>query len=110
MSARTAAAPIGVGVRSIDRRLRIQAFVVAWLLALGVWQLATLISDGWVPSLARIATAFLEDVQSAEVWGGILITFRRILVTFSAATAIGIALGTAMGLNRRIAAFFRPTS
>ena len=108
MSARNVAAPIGVDARSVDRLRGIQAFVVASLLALGVWQLATLISDGWVPSLARIATAFVEDVRSGEVWGEIWITFRRIVVTFSAATAIGIALGTAIGLSRRIAAFFRP--
>jgi NitT/TauT family transport system permease protein len=98
----------GVGLRSRERGRRIQAFVVAWLLALGVWQLATLVSDGWVPSLGRIAAAFLEDVTTAQVWVDIWITLRRIFVTFSAATAIGIALGVAIGLSRRIAAFFRP--
>jgi ABC-type nitrate/sulfonate/bicarbonate transport system permease component len=98
----------GVGLRSRERGRRIQAFVVAWLLALGVWQLATLGSDGWVPSLGRIAAAFVEDVTTAQVWVDISITLRRIFVTFSAATAIGIALGVAIGLSRRIAAFFRP--
>lgn len=107
----TAAAPVavgGVGLRSRERSRRIQTFIVAWLLALGVWQFATFISDGWVSSLARIAAAFLEDVTTARVWAEIWITFRRILVTFSAATAIGIALGVAVGLSRRVAAFFRP--
>lgn len=105
------AAPIavgGVGLRSRKRSLRIQASIVAWLLALGVWQVATLVSGGWVPSLDRIALAFLEDLTTAQVWADIWVTFRRILVTFSAATVIGVALGVAMGLNRRIAAFFRP--
>lgn len=107
----TAAAPSrvqGVGLLSRDTGRRIQAFVVSSLLALGVWQLATFISDGWVPSLARIFTAFLEDATTAGVWTEVWITFRRILISFSAATAIGIALGIAMGLSRRIAAFFRP--
>ena len=105
------AAPIavgGVGLRSRKRSLRIQASIVAWLLALGVWQVATLVSGGWVPSLDRIALAFLEDLTTAQVWADIWVTFRRILVTFSAATVIGVALGVAMGLNRRIAAFLRP--
>lgn len=98
----------GVGSPSRERSRRIQAFVVASVLALGVWQLATLISDGWVPSLARIGAAFVEDLTTAQIWAEILVTFRRILVTFSAATVIGVALGVAIGLSRRIAAFFRP--
>jgi NitT/TauT family transport system permease protein len=96
------------GLLSSDRRRRINAFVVASLIALGVWQAATIISDGWVPSLARIAAAFVEDATTADVWAEIWITFRRILITFSVATAIGIGLGIAMGLSRKIAAFFRP--
>jgi len=91
-----------------DRVRRAQAFFVASLIALGIWQLATLISDGWVPSLARISTAFIEDATTLEVWGQIWITFRRILISFSAATVIGITLGVAMGLSRRVTAFFRP--
>jgi ABC-type nitrate/sulfonate/bicarbonate transport system permease component len=98
----------GAGLLSSDRRRRINAFVVASLIALGVWQAATIISDGWVPSLARIAAAFVEDATTADVWAEIWITFRRILITFSAATAIGVGLGIAMGLSRKIAAFFRP--
>jgi NitT/TauT family transport system permease protein len=98
----------GAGVLMSERRRRIHAFVVASLIALGVWQAATIISDGWVPSLARIAAAFVEDATTADVWAEISITFRRILITFSAATAIGIGLGIAMGLSRKIAAFFRP--
>lgn len=98
----------GVGLRSPATGRRVQAFIVASLLALAVWQAATFISDGWVPSLARIASALVEDVTTAEIWGEIWITFRRILITFTAATGIGVALGIAIGLSRPIAAFFRP--
>ncbi|HEX6208392.1 MAG TPA: hypothetical protein VF058_08560, partial [Actinomycetota bacterium] len=103
-----ATARAGGMLRSRDRVERAQAFVVASLLALAIWQSATLISDGWVPSLARIFTAFVEDATTLDVWGQIWITFRRILITFSAATVIGIVLGVAMGLSRRVTAFFRP--
>ena len=98
----------GAGVLLSDRRRRVYAFVVASLIALGVWQVATIISDGWVPTLAGIALAFVEDATNADVWAEIWITFRRILIAFAAATVIGIGLGIAMGLSRRIAAFFRP--
>lgn len=108
MTTAPAIAVEGVGLRSRERSRRVQAFIVASLLALGVWQLATFVSDGWVPSLGRIAAAFLEDLTTVQVWAEIWVTFRRILVTFSAATVIGVGLGVAIGLSRRIAAFFRP--
>jgi NitT/TauT family transport system permease protein len=91
-----------------ERRQRAQAFVVASLIALGVWQVATLISGGWVPSLWRIMKALGEDATTANIYAEMWITFRRILVTFAAATAIGIGLGVAMGLSGRVSAFFRP--
>jgi ABC-type nitrate/sulfonate/bicarbonate transport system permease component len=87
---------------------RAQAFAVAALLALGVWQLATFVSDGWVPSLAEIGTAFAEDATTPSVYAEMWITFRRILIAFAGATTVGIALGVAMGLSRRLTAFFRP--
>ena len=90
------------------RLRRVQAFAVAALLALGVWQLATFVSDGWVPSLAEIGTAFTEDATTPSVYAEMWITFRRILIAFAGATTVGIALGVAMGLSRRVTAFFRP--
>jgi NitT/TauT family transport system permease protein len=90
------------------RLRRAQAFAVAALLALGVWQLATFVSDGWVPSLAEIGTAFTEDATTPSVYAEMWITFRRILIAFAGATTVGIALGVAMGLSRRVTAFFRP--
>jgi len=91
-----------------ERRQRIQAFVVAWLLALGVWQITTFISGGWVPSLWRIFEALGEDATTANIYAEMWITLRRIFISFGAATAIGIGLGVAMGLSRRVTAFFRP--
>ena len=91
-----------------DRLRRAQAFGVAALLALAVWQLATVISDGWVPSLAEIGGAFVEDATTPSVYAEVGITFRRILIAFVGATTVGIALGVAMGLSRRVTAFFRP--
>lgn len=91
-----------------NRLRRAQGFAVAVILALIVWQLATFISDGWVPSLAEIAIAFVEDATDPTVYAEIAITLRRILIAFVGATALGIALGVAMGLSRRITAFFRP--
>ncbi|MGH2693647.1 MAG: ABC transporter permease [Actinomycetota bacterium] len=85
-----------------------QAFLVALFLALAVWQLATLVSDGWVPSLAQIFGALIEDLQDSLTYESIFITFRRILIAFVASTLIGVLIGVGMGLNKRVEAFFRP--
>jgi ABC-type nitrate/sulfonate/bicarbonate transport system permease component len=104
MEVRTARVPL---LRP-ERLRRAQAFVVAALLALAVWQLATFMSDGWVPSLSEIGTAFAEDVTTPLTYQEVWITLRRILIAFAGATTAGIALGVAMGLSRRVTAFFRP--
>jgi ABC-type nitrate/sulfonate/bicarbonate transport system permease component len=91
-----------------QRRQRVGAFAVASLTALAIWQVATWISGGWVPSLWRILQAFADDASTSNMYVEMWITFRRILITFAAATAIGIGLGAAMGLNNRVSAFFRP--
>lgn len=86
----------------------LSAFVVAVALAAVAWQLATVLSDGWVPSLDRIGVALVENITDPAIWGEMAITARRILIGFVAATVIGVALGFAMGLDRRVEAFFRP--
>jgi NitT/TauT family transport system permease protein len=104
VAVRATGAPLLGGARS----RRVQAFVVAAVLALGMWQVATFLSEGWVPSLGRIAAAFVEDVANPLTYLEMAITFRRILIAFVAATAIGMLLGVGMGLSRRVTAFFRP--
>ena len=84
------------------------AFVVAVALAAIAWQLATVISDGWVPSLDRIGLAIVENVSDGAIWSEMAITARRILIGFAVATVIGVVLGFGMGLDRRVEAFFRP--
>jgi ABC-type nitrate/sulfonate/bicarbonate transport system permease component len=93
---------------SKDRVRSIEASAVAIVVALAVWELATLISGGWVPSLPRIFRAVVADASTGKTYSEMWVTFRRIVITFSAATAIGVTLGIAMGLSRRVTAFFRP--
>jgi ABC-type nitrate/sulfonate/bicarbonate transport system permease component len=84
------------------------AAVVALALGLAVWQLATWISDGWIPSVGEIFAAMVKVVQTGEFWEGVRITSWRIAQAFVGATAVGFAIGTFMGLNRWAEAFFRP--
>ena len=112
MSAQVAAPARGDGHGTVPagktRRGDIQAFAVALLLALALWQLGTFISDGWVPSLAQIFSALFEDLQDSVTYESIFITFRRIVIAFVASTLIGVVIGVGMGLSRRVEAFFRP--
>jgi ABC-type nitrate/sulfonate/bicarbonate transport system permease component len=91
-----------------DRSRQVLAFGTAVALGLAAWQLLTWISDGWVPALDEIWTALVEALGDSATWSDVLVTSKRILIAFAAATAIGIAIGFAMGLGRRAEAFFRP--
>jgi NitT/TauT family transport system permease protein len=73
-----------------------------------VWQVAIIISDGWVPSIAEIGEALIEGLVTVSVYEQIWITFRRILITFVASTVVGVAIGVAVGLNHYLRMFFRP--
>jgi ABC-type nitrate/sulfonate/bicarbonate transport system permease component len=84
------------------------SLLTAVAIGLVVWQAATWLSDGWIPSVPEIGRAMGSALQSGEFWSGAAITSWRILQAFVAATLIGIVVGTAMGLNRYVEAFFRP--
>lgn len=84
------------------------ALLVAVGLASIVWQLGTVVSDGWVPSLDRIGGAIVANLGDPATYEAMAITARRILIGFVAAMAIGVGLGFVMGLSRGVEAFFRP--
>lgn len=87
---------------------KLLAFLAALALALVAWQIATWISDGWVPPLNEIWDATIEALGNGATWTDMAITSKRIAIAFLAATAIGIAIGFAMGLSRIAEAYFRP--
>lgn len=110
MNAQATSAAPGAGGASPRRGRRgdVEALAVAALVALAIWQFATFMSDGWVPSLMNIFRALGEDIQAPLTYESIAITLRRIVIAFAASTAIGIVIGVSMGLSRRLEAFFRP--
>ena len=84
------------------------AFVVAIVIGLAGWQLATWISDGWIPGIGEIASAVGDTIFAADTWEQMWITFKRILLAFVVSTLVGVAIGFASGLSRKAEAFFRP--
>jgi ABC-type nitrate/sulfonate/bicarbonate transport system permease component len=87
---------------------KLVAFGTAIALGVVAWQIATWISDGWIPGVGEIVAAIGDLIVAADTWEQILITSKRILIAFVASTLIGVAIGFASGLNRKAEAFFRP--
>lgn len=87
---------------------RTAAFVTAVVLGLVAWEIGVVISDDWVPSVTEVAGEIGTVVQEGETWEGMAITTKRILIAFTVATAIGVAIGFGMGLSRYVEAYFRP--
>ncbi len=61
-----------------------------------------------VPSPARVFTAFFAHVQTEIFWTHIGVSMRRILISFSLATVLGIAIGLVMGRSKIARAFIMP--
>jgi NitT/TauT family transport system permease protein len=91
-----------------DLAKRAGALLTAVVLGLAAWELGVLISDGWVPSTTEVVSAIGTVLGESKTWDGMAITSKRILIAFVAATAIGVAIGFAMGLSRLAEAYFRP--
>ncbi len=61
-----------------------------------------------VPSPARVLTAFWGHIQTEIFWTHIGVSMRRILISYSIATALGITLGLIMGRSKFARAFIMP--
>jgi ABC-type nitrate/sulfonate/bicarbonate transport system permease component len=103
-----ASLPYALTSGSHSRWRPLLAIAIAAGIAMVFWQALTVISGGWVPSLDRIGNAIVRNVTTPALYGDMLITSRRILIAFVASSVVGVALGFAMGLNRRVEAFLRP--
>lgn len=85
-------------------------------LAVGVvlWHIATAINLDFyinfsnVPSPWKVFTAFIAHIQTEIFWTHIGVSMRRILLSYSIAVVLGIAIGLMMGRSRIARAFVMP--
>lgn len=78
-------------------------------LLVAVWQPVSMrISVGFIPTPIDVWHALVQDVQQSDTYLTILITLRRIVLSFVCAGLLGIALGMAMGLNKSTERFSLP--
>jgi len=81
--------------------------VLVWHLAVAA-KLDFYINFMNVPSPAKVFTAFVEHVQTQVFFTHIGVSMRRILISYSFATVLGISLGVVMGRSKFARAFITP--
>lgn len=89
-------------------RGRFVAPLLAIVLGLGLWELASVTSEGWVPSLADLAAASGAVFSADTLATDLLTTLRRVLLVWAGSVAAGLVLGVAAGFSWQLRAFLRP--
>jgi NitT/TauT family transport system permease protein len=110
------AAPTGFRLRQAHRKLLANIAMVAASLSVGVllWYIVTEINLDFyinfenVPSPLRVFTAFIGHIQTEIFWTHIGVSMRRILISYSVATVLGIFVGLVMGRSRIARTFIMP--
>lgn len=107
------AKPAKVGLKpDLVKSLSIGAASLA--IGLLVWHLAVLyrvdfyISFMNVPSPAKVFTSFFEHLQTQIFYKHVGVSMRRILISYSIATVLGIGLGVVMGRSKIVRSFLIP--
>jgi sulfonate transport system permease protein len=105
--------PFGSGFRQVVLR---HARSIAWLLvvpavALPVWIVGS--ERGWLaeqvlPRPADVLHTFAEMIASGELAQHAGISLLRVLLGFAVGAGVGLVLGSAMGLSRRVDDYVRP--
>lgn len=109
-------APSALQRIGLARDKLINLAIIALSLTVGVvlWAIVTAINLDFyinfsnVPSPARVFTAFVDHVQTSIFWTHIGVSMRRILISYSLATALGITIGLIMGRSWIARAFIMP--
>jgi sulfonate transport system permease protein len=86
-----------------------------WLLPLALlalWQAGA--SAGWISSQVLPPPRFVWDTladlaTSGDLWTNTAASMQRVLIGFAVGSGLGLLLGTAMGLSRRVEAYVLPT-
>ncbi|MBV7482940.1 ABC transporter permease [Bordetella sp. BOR01] len=89
--------------------------LLPWLLPLGLlalWQTGA--SQGWIspqvlPPPGWVVQTLADTARNGELWINVEASMRRVLLGFLAGATLGLLLGCAMGLSRRLEAYLLPT-
>ena len=85
--------------------------VVAPILLAGVWCLLTyggIMAPDFLPSPTEVIRGLLQLFLQYDLWSAIVVSSRRILLSFLLATAVALPLGVLMGAFEPVNRFFEP--
>jgi sulfonate transport system permease protein len=88
--------------------------LVGWILPavlLGVWAVASkkeLVAAQILPAPAAVAETLLEQLKSGELFKNFAISLARVAGGFALGGLIGVTLGVAMGLSRKVEQYLFP--
>jgi ABC-type nitrate/sulfonate/bicarbonate transport system permease component len=107
-----ALSPRPLAPRPLSRAGQALAASLPWVVAVGLgligWTTLSVSSGGWVPSVPEIADALGQQITTGSTYEQVWITARRILVVFAVVLALGIFIGTLMGLSSTVRSFLQP--
>lgn len=80
------------------------------IVGLGLWEFASgrLIKPFWISSPSEIWRQLSEWVATGELWMHVEVTLTETVMGFGFGAVSGVAVGLALGLNRRLAAVLDP--
>src|SRR5690242_10619889 len=80
------------------------------IIGLGIWQFASgrLIKPFWISSPSEIWRQLSEWIATGELWLHVEVTLTETVMGFGFGAVSGVAVGLALGLNRRLAAVLDP--
>jgi sulfonate transport system permease protein len=96
--------------RKSARRVSLVGFVVPAVLLI-IWAIAAkkeLIAAQILPAPAAVAETLLEQVKSGELFKNFAISLARVFGGFALGGLIGVVLGVAMGLSRKVEQYLFP--
>lgn len=82
--------------------------LIASALILAIWFALAAELRPWVPSPLLTVEVMWGELGTADLYRDLLATWERMLLAFVASTAIGTVIGIAIGLDKRVEAFFQP--
>jgi ABC-type nitrate/sulfonate/bicarbonate transport system, permease component len=80
--------------------LSLLALILLW------WIVSSLLSARVLPGPVQAVEAMLDDIKDGEIFSHLGITMFRVLASFLLTMLLGIAIGCALGLSKKLASFF----